>query len=286
MDNLYTVTSLADDVYNISENISETVSISQQLIVGTTRAVLIDTGLGIDDGLKKVIRKITDKQIVVLLTNGDADHIGGASAFKGVFMHPTDAELMKQNATTETRLNTVATVSDHNKELVDYMKTNMLAADSFEYMQIHDGDALELGGAVLRAVGLPGHSKGSLAYVDADRHMAFTGDGLASGSMSIIFGENSASLSDWKQGLSHLKEVLGNHDDNKLYSTHQPQAFSDDILAILGKGIYEIEAGKAQADKPVTQLPTKPVQATETSQPMAHQCGNSQYVIMYNALNL
>ncbi|WP_054662630.1 MBL fold metallo-hydrolase [Lacticaseibacillus camelliae] len=96
MKNLYTLTQVDPGVYNISENITDRpIKFSQQLVVGTQRAAMIDAGFGIDRDLLKEIRKITQLPVICLLTHGDPDHTGGAELFDQVYMNPADDAVMK-----------------------------------------------------------------------------------------------------------------------------------------------------------------------------------------------
>lgn len=55
------------------------------LVVGSERAVLIDTGCGIGD-LRSFVEQLTDKPVTVLLTHGHLDHAPGAVQFDEVYM--------------------------------------------------------------------------------------------------------------------------------------------------------------------------------------------------------
>lgn len=162
MDNLYTVTQVADNVYNISDNIMERpIKFSQQVVVGSEKAALIDAGFGIDHELVTVIRTITKKPIICLLTHGDPDHTGGASLFDTVYMNPADDSIMQAGIVPEFRLHAVAVASGQNQELVVHMQATMPQATTLTYQAIQDGDIIDLGDRKLQALATPGHSLGS-----------------------------------------------------------------------------------------------------------------------------
>ena len=46
------------------------------LLVGTEKAMLIDTGIGIGD-LLGAVRQLTDKPLVVVMSHGHGDYTGG-----------------------------------------------------------------------------------------------------------------------------------------------------------------------------------------------------------------
>lgn len=78
----------APDTYEIDE--FDCASIF--LFVGTERALLLDTGIGIGD-LKGLVEEITDKPYDVVLTHGHRDHTGGAGWFDTVYLNRKDYEL-------------------------------------------------------------------------------------------------------------------------------------------------------------------------------------------------
>lgn len=285
MKNLYTITPAAAGVYNISENITDRpIKFSQQLVVGKQRAALIDAGFGIDSDLLTEIRKLTTLPVICLLTHGDPDHTGGAVLFDNVYMNPADDALMKAAFDPRFRLHAVDVASGHNAELVAHMKAAEPQDAGFSYQPVHDGDTFALGGTVLTALALPGHSAGSMVYVDVDRRLGFTGDSLATLTMSELYDARCPSLTNWADGLAKLQQLVG--DDAQLYSGHRVDAFPPHLLSTLIQGVAAIKAGANQTDTPITQMPTGPVSDSASMHPRTHQLAGTPFVIMYNALNL
>lgn len=285
MKNLYTVTQVATDVYNISENITERpIKFSQQLVVGTKRAAMIDAGFGIDRELLTEIRKITNLPVICLLTHGDPDHTGGAELFDQVYLNPADDAVMKAGFDPRFRLHAIDVASGHNAQLVAHMKADEPQDTSFDYLPVSSGDTFELGNTTLTAVAMPGHSAGSMAYVDIARRLGFTGDSLATLTMSELYDGRCPSLTTWQAGLVKLKQLIG--DDAKLFSGHRVDAFPEQVLSTLIQGVDEIKATDVQDDLPITQMPTGPVTDSETMQPRSHRIADTPFVVMYNALNI
>ena len=59
------------------------------LIVGSKRAFLLDTGIGIGD-LKTCVERLTDKQYDIVMSHGHGDHTGGTWAFDSIYMNSRD----------------------------------------------------------------------------------------------------------------------------------------------------------------------------------------------------
>ena len=60
----------------MSEHISSEAAVHMYLVTGSERAALIDTGLGMSGDLNKVVRSLTNKPVICLLTHCDPDHAG------------------------------------------------------------------------------------------------------------------------------------------------------------------------------------------------------------------
>ena len=56
------------------------------LLLGTERAVLIDTGLGVAN-IRKVVENLTDLPVTAITTHAHWDHIGGHKYFPNFAVH-------------------------------------------------------------------------------------------------------------------------------------------------------------------------------------------------------
>ena len=65
------------------------------IVEGSKKAMLIDTGTKCEK-LNEVVRKITQKPLVVVITHMHGDHAGNMDQFDEVYLHPADTVLLKQ----------------------------------------------------------------------------------------------------------------------------------------------------------------------------------------------
>ena len=65
------------------------------LLLGSKKALLIDTGLGVAN-IKKVAELITDLPIEVVTTHIHWDHIGGHKYFDFIYVHEAEVEWLAQ----------------------------------------------------------------------------------------------------------------------------------------------------------------------------------------------
>lgn len=89
VDPWFTVQGLDSKTFAISEY-GHWEKVHSFLLLGETRAALIDTGLGIDS-IKRITDQLTDLPIIVLTTHVHADHIGGHGDYDTIYVHGDDA---------------------------------------------------------------------------------------------------------------------------------------------------------------------------------------------------
>ena len=163
----------APDTYEIDE--FDCASIF--LFVGTERALLLDTGIGIGD-LKGLVEEITDKPYDVVLTHGHRDHTGGAGWFDIVYLNRKDYELYPFPPTVEQRRDYARMIRtrEHKyypyKEEVDIVEWPKIP----ERKPLEDGQVFDLGGRTLTFYECGGHTPGEMVVIDDKNRILFCGD--------------------------------------------------------------------------------------------------------------
>ncbi len=85
---------------------------------------------------------------------------------------------------------------------------------------LHDGDTLQLGNATLQVIAVPGHSPGSLCYLDKEGKAIFVGDVLFKQSI----GRTDLPKGNHQDLLHNIKEKLFTLDDDiTVYTGHGPE---------------------------------------------------------------
>lgn len=145
------------------------------LIVGSKRALLFDTGMGISD-LKKVTDRLTRLPIVVLNSHTHDDHVGDNWEFHTIYGMNTDF----------TRQNARGSRQDAQAEIAPGQICGSLPKgfDPKTYATrpwkisayIHDDSRIALGGRTLQVIATPGHTPDAISLLDRANHLLFTGD--------------------------------------------------------------------------------------------------------------
>jgi glyoxylase-like metal-dependent hydrolase (beta-lactamase superfamily II) len=166
------------------------------VVEGESFAALIDTGIGMGNMLGDV-RKLTDKPLKVLLTHGHPDHCGGVYAFDTVpYMSPVDEDIARifYDEFPQYRKNYVGTRGplrlpkqdrDKIQELLDGVPNE---TEKFTFAPLMEGDIYDLGNRPIETISTPGHSSGSVSFLDKKQRILFSGDIV--GDSVLLFGRS------------------------------------------------------------------------------------------------
>ncbi|MDO4458770.1 MAG: MBL fold metallo-hydrolase [Clostridia bacterium] len=215
-----TFTRLFDNVWQVHEE-SKAAIVDAYLIVGEERCALVDCLQSVT-GLYEDIRRITDKPIDVLITHGHLDHLG------------TDAKNLKENG--------ARIMMDKRDWIVPKAMHGFEFPDDF-FTEINDGNIIDLGGTKLEVMEIPGHTPGSVIFVDRENQRAYTGDGIGSGEIWLQIPFTST-LEDYRVNLAKLLTKLEELPNLMIFPGHRYQSpvqlgleYVKDLLTITDKVI-------------------------------------------------
>ncbi|MGR5219403.1 MBL fold metallo-hydrolase [Vibrio parahaemolyticus] len=168
-----------DDYFTIEFIDSQTIAIGEPryhqqnysyLILGETRALLVDSGPGIKD-IKPVVESLTKLPITVTQTHFHYDHVGNHKQFD----HIAATKLPSLDSNVENGRIKIDTTT-HLGFVENIEKPELLVNEWWEV-----GQEIDLGGRVLTVLHSPGHAKESVVLADQQRGYLFTGDFLCPG---------------------------------------------------------------------------------------------------------
>jgi glyoxylase-like metal-dependent hydrolase (beta-lactamase superfamily II) len=243
-DGWFKVFAMAPGVFAIHEP-RQYETVTAFLVVGTERAVLFDSGLGVAS-IRRVVEKLTPLPVTVLNSHTHFDHVGGNREFTDV--RNLDLPFSRASAR-----------GDEGEALREYAR-DTLAEDrvcgplpegvtSREYAMpawtvstsIKDGDRLELGGRTLGILATPGHTPDSISLLDAANGLLFTGDTFYVGEVFLWAPETDArSYAASIAQLAALAPAL-----KRLFPAHGPPVAEPSLLADFQKALADIDAGRA-----------------------------------------
>lgn len=199
------------------------------IVEGDDKVCVIDTMNGYND-LYKVVRKITDKPVIVVNTHGHPDHIFGNVYFEEAYMNPKDFDLAESFF--------------HEPDFVARCKSAGLKVPPLK--PIKEGDIIDLGGKTLQVYELPGHTPGGILLLLKEDRILFAGDSINQHLWMQL--EGCSSLGEYVEALDRIM-FLENEAD---YILHGHARDFDDIslLKCLRRGAVEISRGETENDLP------------------------------------
>lgn len=232
--------------YYKSEKINERITAIRSLtgeimylIEGGEKAILIDTCLGVGH-LRKFVEKLTKKPVTVLLTHGHVDHALGAPEFEDVYMNSADKEIYEKMSPLEERIGYIQ--AGLGGKLSEFTEEDYVQPAPANFKELKDGQIFDLGGVHIEVYALPGHTHGTMVMLIPEEKALILGD--ACNNATFLFDENSLSVTEYRENLIRVKNLLEGRYDT-VYLCHHVMKASKEMLASVIEVCDEILEGKA-----------------------------------------
>ncbi|MBS1527495.1 MAG: MBL fold metallo-hydrolase [Bacteroidetes bacterium] len=201
----FKVYDVGHDTYAIDEpyNWEETIA---YLILGKDKALLFDTGMGLDT-ISLVIKELTKLPIIVLNSHTHPDHIGGNNEFSDIFAMNTRY----------TRIN-AAKGYPHNDVKWEVSPASFCIASlphedtanyhikPFKVAQfINEGFEIDLGGRTIKVIATPGHTPDAICLYDKQAGYLWCGDSFYEG--PILLTGHGTDLRAYQQSINRMAQL-------------------------------------------------------------------------------
>lgn len=212
------------------------------LVVGSKRALLFDTGMGIGN-IRKLVEGLTNLPVSVLNSHTHNDHVGDNWRFTDIYGMDTDftranAKGSKEDAKAEIAPGEICGDLPPGFNAQDY------ATRPFHISHwLHDGDRIDLGGRTLQVIATPGHTPDSIALLDEKNGLLFTGDSFYPGPIFLYRPETDldAYVASMKK-LAALSPKL-----QLLLPAHNEPVADPKVLPQVVAAIEQVRSGKLKA---------------------------------------
>lgn len=248
--------------------IGEPMHVNSYLVIGSERAVLVDSGLGVEN-IRHAVEALTDRPILVVNTHHHFDHVGGNAWFDEIAIHREGEALLRKGPSPDLLRRYWSGFSDYFAEfqvframdaalfqvLAPEMQMRALPSgldvDELHFMPsiasslLDDGEVIDLGDRRLTVLHTPGHSRDSICLHEEASQTLFTGDTVDTGPIYAHFAESSIddfALSTRRlAGLEHIETVFSAH--GARYRSYA------DILGRVADAFQEVRNGSVDLDK-------------------------------------
>jgi glyoxylase-like metal-dependent hydrolase (beta-lactamase superfamily II) len=240
-DTWFRVYEAEDGVYAIYEpyNFQEVIS---WLIVGSRRALLFDTGMGMSR-ISALVAELTTLPVTVVNSHTHYDHMGGNAEFtdirtmdteysresaKGI-AHAAIAQEVAENAFCAERLSVPFDTAGYHIRPFDASGI------------IQDGSILDLGGREIEVLHVPGHTPDAVSLLDRERGLLWTGDTFYAGPIWLFFP--GTDLDAYGESMERLAELAPSL--TKVFPAHNTPVADPAILPRVRDAFQSVRAGEA-----------------------------------------
>ena len=215
-----------NEIFPGIRHITETMGVGFTLIEGSERAILFDTGYGMED-VKAFITTMTDKPVTVLLSHGHHDHMLGARRFPKTYLCAEDMEEFLERTGKGQRTKVKAQAEEQHVSVPEDFMTAEIAppeailfnekAGSFERKRVN------LGSLEVHVIKVPGHTPGSIVLYVPAYDLLLTRDDW--NPCTWMWFPTSARAGLWRNRMKELIHTLEEENRRTIQSvicSHQP----------------------------------------------------------------
>jgi len=194
----FEVTQLTSGLFRITEPLCHRwVRANSFLILGRTRDILVDSGMGVA-ALRPIIERLSSRPPLIFTTHAHIDHVGSHPEFADseILVHPAEAMELAQSGQRgllfpERSAEEVEALRragiDPSRSMVGAIP--FVGYDPASYQRapveptrlVSEGDIIETGDREFEVLHLPGHSPGSIALWERSSGSLFSGDAIYDG---------------------------------------------------------------------------------------------------------
>jgi glyoxylase-like metal-dependent hydrolase (beta-lactamase superfamily II) len=217
------------------------------LLEGGEKALLIDAAVNMP-GLREVVTGLTKKPIELAITHGHLDHVGSAHQFGRAYVSSLDSEVLQRHT------NSAFVKSMINNEFPPLMQKifakiiKEITSPLPPTLWLPIPKSFDLGGRKIEVIETPGHTPGSVCFLDRANKLLFSGDTVCDWGILLHFPEGQPPAV-FLDSLQKLKALESEYDF--IYPGHHgapSQKGVTDWYIACAKGVISGEI-KPKADK-------------------------------------
>lgn len=222
--------------------ISEKKGVGEYVIVGDNSALLIDTGFGGHNLSSYIKENITEKPLTVVNSHYHPDHSGSNSEFPHVYIE--EADIPDGHNTEFEQL--LGCMKDAHSLLGAFAAHMFKVPDpTYKIIPMHDGDEFDLGSRTVRVMAFPGHTKGSVLFLDKKTRTVFTNDSCNAGTW--LFTNREQKIPEYSSRVRQLPTLLADY--TKFTFAHSPNVVDSGFFTEYADMLDSIDMNKVKKVK-------------------------------------
>lgn len=240
---------LPGEVYAIAEP-GQWQEVISFLVIGGSRAALIDTGIGVGD-IRAVVKELTLLPVFVINTHFHWDHTGGNWQFDECY-NIQDSFVMEaaKNGVPHSRVASQVEGDAVWQPLPAEFVPEEYCTKPWNSLPMKDGDEFDIGGRQLRIVAAPGHTGDCVFIYDDLYRCLFTGDNIYPAPIYLHMGGGPYSgLSDIDAYAHSLREnARYARRAERLFCSHNVPCCDTSLYFEILDGVERIQRGELPGD--------------------------------------
>ena len=219
--------------------------VQSYLVNGTTHSALLDTGMGIQN-ISAAIKPLVRESVSVFNTHWHFDHTGGNALFDEIGISPLESHLIQRDISSS-ELSEMLNIAFESEDLSlppGFNPEGYKISASSATFSIENGQRFDLGDRILEALATPGHTRGSMSFLDHRTRSLFVGDLVYRDTFFVQFED-----SDPEEYIRSLEKVLSRAETfDRIYPAHGEYALPEEFLNTVMDAFQKITQG-APPDK-------------------------------------
>ena len=210
------------------------------LVLGSERALLFDTGMGIAS-IRDVVNQLTNLPVTVVNSHSHVDHVGGNAEFTTVLGMDTEFTRARSGGLPNARVREEVTPGALCAPLPAGVTEDTYRSRAWTIAgTVADGDTIDLGGRSLEIVALPGHTPDALALLDRAAGYLWTGDSFYEGPIWLFAPETD--LDAYARSVDRMAELAPTLD--RVFPAHNTPVAEPERLVELRDAFTAIREGR------------------------------------------
>jgi glyoxylase-like metal-dependent hydrolase (beta-lactamase superfamily II) len=223
--------------------------INSYLVEGARDVAIIDAGMGFAN-FKELADSLSDRDPIVLLTHAHWDHVGDAWLYDRVFVHESETDDLRTGTTNQQLQHWFQQRHLFNVDYPPETDPDSRCIPGTEPSgYLNEGDVIDLGERELEVIHTPGHSVGSVSFMDWNNRAIFTGDAVYGGTLLINFeGTDPEAYRETFRKLAALSP-----DIDEVYGAHMDAPMDAKLLPLIHETYEQIVAGQLPPHRRIEQ---------------------------------
>ena len=202
------------------------------LVCGSERACLIDTGYGAAD-MRRQVSRMTKLPVTVCNSHGHIDHNGADGQFECCYLDTDDSDVMKLHSDSAVRREFINKFFGKRARLITSLPGVHLLVRRIcgipEANLLPMPESFNLGDRIIEVIKTPGHTPGSVCFLDRSNGALFSGDTVCDEGV-LLMCDYSRPVREFRESILKLIGLYYSGAFKTIYPSHHKDVLDQSYL--------------------------------------------------------